>query len=104
MHGPHLKEPVPINLQVERFPSRVHGTRSEIELRTRDFRTGPDENTVRNWLILGVGNAGLAFDLVEQILEVDTRSFEAVGIDIREVIRNDVELLVERLHPRSGCL
>ena len=102
-----LDEPLPFDRDVERPTRLLEGALLEAGLRALHPSTETDLRADRRVVLVLVLSTGEGLVTVEQIFEVGPVALVGGRVDVRQVVGDDVELRLQRLHAsRSGveCL
>ncbi|MNN11199.1 hypothetical protein D3C81_1241460 [compost metagenome] len=84
----HLEEATAVHCQVQRVVGGLQAAGGEVLLRADNAHAGTQLQAGRQLAVLAGLRAGLAVDLVQQVLELRTVALEAGGGDVGQVVGN----------------
>ena len=99
-----LEKPFAFDCQVQRFVRRLECTLLVVRLSARNARTQTDFDTRCRQVAVRILRTRQAVLAIEDVFEVGPVLLESRRVDIRHIIGDHVELRLEGLHARRGCV
>ncbi len=101
---PHLEEAFALNYHVQWIVGLLEVALGKDDFVGRRTRSQTDLQSARNTRLRSRGSSGLNETLIQQILELRPPHFEAVGVGVRKVVRDVVNVHLLRGHTAGGAI